>query len=43
MNFPPDTIWVAGKNPKTEEPTMVKPKKMPFFKFGKELMEQVNS
>ena len=33
----------AGRNPKTGEPTRVKPKKLPFFKVGKELRERVNS
>ena len=32
----------AGRNPKTGEPTKVKPKKLPFFKCGKELRERVN-
>ena len=31
-----------GRNPKTGERTDVKPKKMPFFKCGKELKERVN-
>jgi integration host factor subunit beta len=33
----------AGRNPKTGEPTRVEPKKLPFFKVGKELRERVNS
>ncbi|MBW2246639.1 MAG: integration host factor subunit beta [Deltaproteobacteria bacterium] len=33
----------AGRNPKTGEPTRVKPKKLPFFKVGKELRKRVNS
>ncbi len=33
----------AGRNPKTGEPTNVKPKKLPFFKCGKELRERVDS
>ena len=33
----------AGRNPKTGEPTKVKPKKLPFFKPGKELKERVDS
>jgi len=33
----------AGRNPKTGEPTRVKPKKLPFFKVGKELRERVDS
>jgi len=32
----------AGRNPKTGEPTKVKPKKLPFFKSGKELRERVD-
>ena len=32
----------AGRNPKTGEPTKVKPKKLPFFKCGMELKERVN-
>ena len=32
-----------GRNPKTGEPTPVKPKKLPFFKCGKELKERINS
>ena len=32
----------AGRNPKTGEPTKVKPKKLPFFKCGKELKERVD-
>ena len=33
----------AGRNPKTGEPTGVKPKKLPFFECGKELKDRVNS
>ena len=32
----------AGRNPKTGAPTKVKPKKLPFFKCGKELKERVD-
>lgn len=32
----------TGRNPKTNEPVQVKPKKLPFFKAGKELKKQVN-
>ena len=32
----------AGRNPKTGEPTRVKPKKLPFFKCGKELKKRVD-
>lgn len=31
-----------GRNPKTEEPVKVPPKKLPFFKIGKELHERLN-
>jgi len=33
----------TGRNPKTGEPTKIKPKKLPFFKVGKELKEGVDS
>jgi len=32
----------AGRNPKTGEPTRVKPKKLPFFKCGNELKDRVD-
>ena len=32
----------TGRNPKTGEPDNVKPKKLPFFKCGKELKEMVD-
>jgi len=32
----------AGRNPKTGEPVQVKSKKLPYFKCGKQLKEQVN-
>jgi integration host factor subunit beta len=32
----------AGRNPKTGEKVIIKPKKLPFFKAGKELKERVN-
>ena len=32
----------AGRNPKTGEPTEVPPKKLPFFKCGKELKDRVD-
>jgi integration host factor subunit beta len=35
-----DTYY--GRNPKTGEKIEVKPKKLPFFKVGKELKEIVN-
>ncbi len=31
-----------GRNPRTGESIQVKPKKLPFFKVGKELKEQVD-
>jgi integration host factor subunit beta len=31
-----------GRNPKTGESIMVQPKKLPFFKVGKELRERVD-
>ncbi|MBN2179423.1 MAG: integration host factor subunit beta [Deltaproteobacteria bacterium] len=33
----------AGRNPKTGGTIQVTPKKLPFFKVGKELKERVNS
>lgn len=32
----------TGRNPKTGEEIEVKPKKLPFFKVGKELRERIN-
>ena len=32
----------TGRNPKTGEQVKVKPKKLPFFKCGKELKERVD-
>lgn len=32
----------TGRNPKTGEPRQVPPKKLPFFKCGKELKERVD-
>ena len=32
----------TGRNPKTGQKIKVSPKKLPFFKVGKELREQVN-
>ncbi len=31
-----------GRNPKTGQPIEVKPKKLPFFKVGKELREKIS-
>jgi len=33
----------AGRNPKTGEPREIKPKKLPFFKCGKELKDRVDN
>ena len=33
----------VGRNPKTGEETKIPPKKLPFFKAGKELKEAVNA
>jgi len=33
----------TGRNPKTGEPTKVKPKKLPFFKCGKELRDRLDN
>jgi integration host factor subunit beta len=32
----------TGRNPKTGEKVKIKPKKMPFFKVGKDLMDRVD-
>ena len=32
----------AGRNPKTGESVMVEPKRLPFFRAGKELKEYLN-
>jgi integration host factor subunit beta len=32
----------TGKNPRTGEPVAVKPKRLPFFKAGKEIKERLN-
>jgi integration host factor subunit beta len=32
----------TGRNPKTGEKVLIKPKKLPFFKTGKELRERVD-
>ena len=32
----------TGRNPKTGEKVQIKPKKLPFFKCGKELKERVD-
>jgi len=33
----------TGRNPKTGETAKIKPKKLPFFKAGKELKDRVDS
>jgi len=33
----------TGRNPKTENNIHVKPKKLPFYKVGKELKEKMDS
>ncbi len=33
----------TGRNPKTGDKVQIQPKKLPFFKCGKELRERVNS
>ncbi len=33
----------TGRNPKTGEKVVIKPKRLPFFKCGKELKERVDS
>ena len=33
----------TGRNPKTGEQVQIKPKKLPFFKCGKELKDRVDS
>jgi len=33
----------TGRNPKTGEKVKIRPKKLPFFKCGKELKERVDS
>jgi len=32
----------TGRNPKTGDPVTIQPKKLPFFKCGKELKERVD-
>lgn len=33
----------VGRNPKTGEKVVIQPKRLPFFKCGKELRERVNN
>jgi integration host factor subunit beta len=40
--FTKDYKGYTGRNPKTGEFVQVKPKKLPFFKCGKELKESVD-
>jgi len=40
--FVKDYKSYVGRNPKTGEKVQIRPKKLPFFKCGKELRERVN-
>lgn len=40
--FVKDYKSYTGRNPKTGEKVIIRPKKLPFFKSGKELKERVN-
>jgi integration host factor subunit beta len=40
--FVKDYKSYTGRNPKTGEKVTIKPKKLPFFKSGKELKERVD-
>lgn len=40
--FVKDYKSYTGRNPKTGEKVTIKPKKLPFFKCGKELKERVD-
>lgn len=40
--FVKDYKSYIGRNPKTGEKVLISPKKLPFFKTGKELKERVN-
>ena len=40
--FVKDYKSYTGRNPKTGEKAIIKPKKLPFFKSGKELKNRVN-
>jgi integration host factor subunit beta len=40
--FVKDYKSYTGRNPKTGEPVVVKPKRLPFFRCGKELKERVD-
>lgn len=40
--FVKDYKSYTGRNPKTGEKVIIKPKKLPFFKAGKELKERVD-
>ena len=40
--FVKDYKSYTGRNPKSGEPVKVKPKKLPFFRCGKELKERVD-
>ena len=40
--FVKDYKAYVGRNPKTGDPVQVKPKRLPFFRCGKELKERVD-
>ena len=40
--FVKEYMAFTGRNPKTGEKVKIKPKKLPFFKAGKELKERVD-
>lgn len=41
--FVKDYKSYTGRNPKTGDKVVIKPKRLPFFKSGKELKERVDS
>ena len=41
--FVKDYKSYTGRNPKTGDKVVIKPKKLPFFKCGKELKERVDN
>jgi integration host factor subunit beta len=42
LSFVKEYDGYTGRNPKTGEKVKIKPKKLPFFKPGKELKERVD-
>ena len=38
-----ERVEIRGRNPKTGDKVTIKPKRLPFFKAGKELKERVDS